>query len=631
MHVVTTLPYGSWPSPVTSAAVVEAANTPTALVLDGDDVWWSETRPDEGGRTAVLRRRPDGTVEEVLAAPFNARTAVHEYGGGAWWVRGGVLWFADWPTQRLHRLGADGTAVTLTPEPPVARGLRYADGDVSPDGSTLLCVQEAHLVGGDVVNTIVRLDAGGPSTPEVVVEGPDFVSSPRWRPDGGAFCWLEWDHPDMPWDAVRLVVDAAGQRTVVAGGDREESVVQPSWAADGSLWFSADRTGFWSLYRWTAEAGVEAMVEMERDIGFPAWVFGETCFAFLDGGRVAFVHVEDGLDRLAVRSGDGSVARLAVPHTVIGSITARASTLHFIGASPLREPHVVAVDVVGSTADPPVVVVPPRALPFGDEWFSTPEPFDFPTAGGVTAHALLYRPRHADVTGPDGRRPPLIVVIHGGPTSAARAMLRLAYQFWTTRGFAVVDVNHRGSTGYGRAYRGLLRDAWGVADVEDCASVCRHLVDRGEADPQRLLIRGGSAGGFTTLSALAAEDVFSAGASYYGIADLTALAGDTHKFESRYLDRLVGPWPAARHVYEARSPINHVDAIDRPVIVFQGLEDAVVPPAQSEMIVEALRARGVPVAYHAFAGEQHGFRQAANISAALDAELAFYRDVLDIA
>ena len=519
----------------------------------------------------------------------------------------------------------------LTPEPPVSRGLRYADGDVSPDGSAVLCVQEAHAADGVVENTIVRLDAAAPSTPQVLVDGPDFVSSPRWRADGEAFCWLEWDHPDMPWDATRLVVDVGGRAhaSSPAATGRSPSSSRRGRPTDrcGSA-PTAPASGACTGGR--HETGIETMVDIGRDIGFPAWVFGETCFAFLDDGSVAFVYVEDGLDRLAVRLTDGTIAPLDMPFTVIEGLTANGSTLRFIAASPTTEPHVVDVDVDGATAGDPVVIVPPRELPVGEEWFSTPEPVEFPTAGGATAHALLYRPRNPDVTGPAGDRPPLLVVIHGGPTSAARAMLRLGYQYWTSRGFAVVDVNHRGSTGYGRAYRELLRGQWGVVDVEDCAAVCRHLVERGDVDPQRLCIRGGSAGGFTTLSALANEDVFAAGASYYGVADLAAMASDTHKFESRYLDRLIGPWPDARDVYAARSPINHVDAIDRPLIVFQGLEDEVVPPAQSEMIVDALRARGIRVEYHTFAGEQHGFRQAANISAALDAELAFYLDVLDL-
>ncbi len=627
VRVPTIRPYGTWPTPVTSELVVRAARTPTAVAFDGDDVWWSEARPEEGGRIAVVRRA-GGVVADALAAPWNARTAVHEYGGGAWWVRGGVLWFTDWETQRLHRLApGDTEPVALTPAPAAPRGLRYADGDVSPDGSTILCVRESHRAEGEARNEIVRLSAFSLGEPEAVVSGPDFVACPRWRPDGAAWSWIEWDHPDMPWDATRLVVADESSRTVVAGGDARESICQAAWAPDGSLWFSADRSGFWSLYRWTPDGGVEAMVELGRDVGFPHWVFGESCFAFLDGGRVAFTLVEDGVDHIGVREGDGRIARLDVPYTSIGALRGRGSTLLFVAATPVTEPHVVALPVVAGAAGAPDVVAPPRDLGVDPSWWSTPEAIDVPVDGDV-AHALLYRPRNPTCDGPAGERPPLIVVIHGGPTSAARVRLDVGYQYWTTRGCAVVDVNHRGSTGYGRAYRELLRGQWGVVDVADCAAVARCLVDRGDVDGDRLCIRGGSAGGFTTLAALAFEDVFSAGASRYGVADLAALARDTHKFESRYLDGLVGPWPEARDVYEARSPIFHVERIGCPLAVFQGLDDEVVPPNQSQMIVDALRARAIPVVYVTFAGEGHGFRRAPTIRAALDTELAFYAAIL---
>ena len=633
-------PFGSWPTPITSELVVRAARLPNALTSDDDDIWWSESRPEEGGRVAVLRRSADGSTTEVLPAPRGARTAVHEYGGGAWWATGGVLWFADWATQRLHRLDPGGEPVALTPEPPVARGLRYADGDVSPDGTTLLCVQEEHLAdGSQVVNTVVRLDAHQPSNPEVVVAGPDFVSDPRWSPDGTAFCWLEWDHPDMPWDATRLIVDREGQRTVVAGDQQRESICQPTWAPDGSLWFSTDRTGFWSLHRWTAERGVEPVVDLGKDIGFPQWVFGQRCFALLDDGRFATVHHDDGTQHLTLWSAreDGLVGQSLdhLGYTSVDGLQASTGSLVFIGASPTTEPHVVAVPVPPSTGEavdsvvgPAEVVVPPRDLGLDPAWFSVPEGISYPTADGHTAHALFYPPTNPDVAAPAGGRPPLLVMIHGGPTSAARPMLALAKQYWTSRGFAVVDVNYRGSTGYGRAYRDLLQSQWGVADVEDCAAACRFLVERGDVDGERLCIRGGSAGGFTTLAALAFTDVFAAGASHYGVADLGALAAETHKFESRYLDGLVGPWPAARAIYEQRSPISHTDLMDRPLIVFQGLDDPVVPPNQSEMIVAAVRSKGVPVAYVTFPGEQHGFLRAANIRAALDGELSFYAQVL---
>jgi dipeptidyl aminopeptidase/acylaminoacyl peptidase len=624
-----TLPYGSWPTPITSELVVRAARAPGHVAFDGTDVWWSEGRPEEGGRQAVLRRRADGSVTEVLGAPWNARTSVHEYGGGAWWVRDGVLWFADWATQRLHRVAADGGApVALTPEPDVPRGLRFADGDVSPDGSTILCVQERHTEGAEAVNTIVRLAAHEPSTPTVVVVGPDFVSTPRWRPDGGAWSWLEWDHPDMPWDATRLVVSDGTTRTVVAGGDERESICQAAWAPDGALWFSGDRSGFWSLYRWTPDTGVAPMAELDLDVGFPHWVFGESCFAFVDDGRVAFVVTDEGLQQLGVLERDGAITMVELPHTAFEALCARGSDVAFIGASPNAEAHVVTVALDGAGGSAPVALVPPRDLGIDDSWFAAPEPFDFPTADGATAHALLYWPRNPDVEGTPDAKPPLLVMIHGGPTAAAQGTLRLAVQYWTSRGIAVVDVNYRGSTGYGRAYRDLLQGEWGVADVEDCAAAARFLVERGDVDPDRLCIRGGSAGGFTVLAAMAFDDVFTAGASHYGVADLGALARDTHKFESRYLDGLVGPWPAAQDVYEARSPIFHTDGIDRPLVVFQGLEDTVVPPNQAQMIVDAVRAKGVPVAYMTFEGEQHGFRQAANIRAALDGELSFYAQIL---
>jgi dipeptidyl aminopeptidase/acylaminoacyl peptidase len=623
-------PYGSWPTPITSELVVRAARLPNGLHVDGDDIWWSEGRPEEAGRMAVLRRAADGVVTEVVSAPLSARSGVHEYGGGAWWVRDGVLWFVDWATQRLHRVASGGTPEPLTPEPEVPRGLRYADGDVSPDGATILCVREQHHADGrEATNTIVQLAAHAPSDPEVVVVGPDFVSDPRWSPDGSAYCWLEWDHPDMPWDATRLVVDRDGTRTVVVGGEARESVGQPTWAPDGSLWFFGDRTGFWSLYRWTPERGVEAMVDLGKDIGFPGWVFGQRCFAFLADGRLVFSYSDGGLERLSVREPDfGRVTPVDVPHTLIDQLCATGSTVVYLAASPTTEVHVAAVAVDTGAVE---VLVEPRDLGLDPTWFSMPEPIEFPTAGGVTAHALLYPPTNPDVVAPTDERPPLLVMIHGGPTAAARPMLQLSRQYWTSRGFAVVDVNYRGSTGYGRAYRDLLRGAWGVADVEDCAAVCEHLVERGQADPARLCIRGGSAGGFTTLAALTFHEVFAAGASHYGVADLGVLAEETHKFESRYLDGLVGPWPEARATYEARSPIFHTDRIDRPLAVFQGLDDPIVPPNQAEMIVEALRTKGVPVAYLPFEGEQHGFRQSQNIRAALDGELSFYAQVLGFA
>jgi dipeptidyl aminopeptidase/acylaminoacyl peptidase len=466
----------------------------------------------------------------------------------------------------------------------------------------------------------------------------------------------------MSWDGTELCVapvedggDAGprlGVPVVVAGrptgaGPAEpgavrepgESVLQPRWAADGSLWFVSDRSGWWNLYRWTPPAGpVEPMVEIDGEIGVPQWVFGQSRYAFLDGDRVVLAYSRGGIDHLAVRTPDGTLADLDVPYTAIAAVEAVGDQVVLVAASPTAEPAVVRLRLPlasaagsggGTVPDGDAEVLrPPRDLGLDPEWFSVPEPISFPTSGGRTAHALHYPPTNPEVEGPPDERPPLLVLIHGGPTTAARPQLQLGTQYWTSRGFAVVDVNYGGSTGYGRAYRDQLQGAWGVVDLDDCEAAARWLAAQGRADPQRLCIRGGSAGGYTTLAALAFRDTFAAGASHYGIADLEALTRETHKFESRYLDGLVGPYPEARDVYVARSPIHHVEGFDRPLAVFQGLEDEIVPPNQAEMIVDALRRRGVPVAYVAFPGEQHGFRDAGNIRRALDGELSFYAQVL---
>jgi dipeptidyl aminopeptidase/acylaminoacyl peptidase len=647
--------YGSWSTPVTSELVVRAAVGLGGVSVRGATVTWSEQRPEEGGRTQLVRRIGDAPPVDLLPAGFNARTAAHEYGGGAWWIAGDTVWFANWDDQRLYRLAGGAAPVPVTGEAEVPRGDRWADGAVDGSGRWLLVVREHHPPGGgpaDVVNEIVVLDARGELAPRALVSGPDFVSDPRLSPDGSRVCWLQWSHPDMPWDGTELCVagvrptDAgpvlvgpqvvAGRPDAARGGHGDgESVSGPRWADDGSLWFVSDRSDWWNLYRWVPPAAgdapggaVEPMVLMDAEIGVPQWVFGQSRYAFLAGGRVVFAYGRDGVDHLAVRLPDGAVSDLDLPYTSFASVQADGDRAVFVGASATAEPAVVSVVIDGgAAATEPVLLRPPRDLGVAAGWFSVPEPISFPTSGGRTAHALFYPPTNPEVAPPPGEAPPLLVVIHGGPTSAARPMLQVGTQYWTSRGFAVVDVNHGGSTGYGRAYRNQLRHQWGVIDIDDCEAAARWLGGQGRADPARLCIRGGSAGGYTTLAALAFRDTFAAGASHYGVADLEALASESHKFESRYLDGLVGPYPARRDVYVARSPIHHVDGFDRPLIVLQGLEDEIVPPNQAEMIVGALRAKGVPVAYVTFEGEQHGFRQAANIRRALDAELSFYSQV----
>lgn len=641
---ISTRPYGSWPTPITSELLVRAAVRLSEVRVDGAELLWAEGRPAEGGRTQLVRRSGDDHAAidtDLLPDGFDARSAVHEYGGAAWWVRDRVVWFANWADQRLYRLPPGGHPEPLTAEPAVPRGERYADGEVSPDGDTMVCVRERHPVGGtgaaDVRNEIVRLAAHAPSKPEVLAAGSDFVAAPRFSPDGRGLAYLRWNHPAMPWDGTELVVLdlAAGpggsDPQVVAGGP-EESVSEPTWAPDGALWFISDRTGWWNLYRWSAAGGVRPVVRVEAEIGVPNWTLGSSRYAVLADGRVVFARQRDGYDGLAVRHPGGRLAELDLPFR--GYATVRAAgpdSVVVVAGSPTREPAVARIQLERAT--PAVTTVrPPRDLGLDPELLSGPEHVSFPSVApdgsARTAHALFYPPANPRYRAPDGELPPLLVVIHGGPTGAASPVLALSLRYWTSRGFAVVDVNYGGSTGYGRAYREQLRGEWGVLDVADCVAAARWLAEQGRVDPARLCIRGGSAGGYTTLAALVLDDTpFAAGADHFGVSDLEALAAETHKFESRYLDRLVGPYPAARHVYRRRSPISHVERLARPLIVLQGSEDAVVPPGQSEVIVAALRHKGLPVAYLLFDGEQHGFRRAETIRRAIDAELSFYGQV----
>ncbi len=634
------LPYGSWPTPVTSATVVESAIGLSDVRVDGPDLIWAETRPNEGGRTQLVRLTADGAQTDLLDDGQNARTAVHEYGGGAWWGGDGVVWFSAWDDQRLHRLDLKtGETIPITPRPPTPRGDRYADGDVSPDGRWIVCVREHHPPAGrgaiDVRNELVRLAAHEESVPEVLVTGPDFVASPRWSPGGERLCWIEWDHPNMPWDATRLVVRdlAGGEETVVAGG-ADEACQEPSWQADGSLLFISDRTGWWNLYRWSPDdPTVTPLVEIDAEIGEPPWTLGGSRYAALPDGRIVFARWRDGIDGLTVRLTDGTVSDLDLEFSSVFCVRAAGGASVVVTAgTPTSEPSISRVALGDSDAVGSIVTLRPARnlaeLGVDVDYVSAPEPIAFPSVGGRTAYGLFYAPANPACAPPHAEKPPLLVLIHGGPTAMAEPLFRLGLQYWTSRGFAIVDVNYAGSTGYGRTYRDALRGAWGVADVEDCMAAARWLAEQGRVDPARLCIRGGSAGGYTTLAALARADTpFAAGADLFGLADLEVIASETHKFESRYLDTLIAPYPEGREVYRERSPIHHVDAFTRPLIVLQGLEDPVVPPNQSEMIVRALREKGVPVAYVPFEGEQHGFRRAENIRRALDAELSFYAQV----
>jgi len=622
-----TAPYGSWRSPITADLIVSETIGLGSPVGDGQDICWLEMRPMEGGRSVLVRRSPGGHTQDVTPAGFNVRTRVHEYGGGAFAVREGVVYFANDTDQRVYRQGAEDRPRPITP----AAALRYADFALDPARDRLICVREDHRGGGrEPENCLVSLsvDADGNDPGRVLVLGADFYASPQVDGDGSHLAWLSWDHPDMPWGSTRLWVaelDAAGelgQPVPVAGGPGE-SVFEPRWGADGGLYFVSDRTGWWNLYRWR-DGDAECLHPMEAEFGLPQWVFGMSTYAVLGDGRLACAYSRQGRWELALLDpASGRLTAIETPCTSIQGVAAGPGGVLFIGGSP-GEPD----GVVHLYPDTRAVSVLRRsssvALDLDLDYISRPEAIEFPTTGGRTAHALYYRPKNADYRGPGGERPPLLVKSHGGPTAAASTTLNLATQYWTSRGLAVVDVNYGGSTGYGRAYRERLDGQWGVVDVDDCVQAARHLAERGEVDPGRMAIRGSSAGGYTTLAALTFRDAFQAGASHYGISELESLATDTHKFEARYLDRLVGPYPEARALYQARSPIHFTEQLSAPVIFFQGLEDRVVPPNQAEKMVAALRAKGLPVAYVPFDGEQHGFRQAANIKRALEAELYFY-------
>ncbi|HZP13963.1 MAG TPA: S9 family peptidase [Nevskiaceae bacterium] len=628
---MTVAPYGTWVSPLSAAQVAAGATRLDQVQLDGRDVYWIETRPQEQGRSVIVRRSADGRIDDVTPQGFNARSGVHQYGGGSYAVRDGTVYFCNFTgfsDNQLFRQSRDGAPVALTRTPQ----RQYADLEVDAKRERVICVREDHGRAGEASNEIVAIPLQGvglKADPQVLASGADFYSNPRLSPDGTRLAWLQWNHPNMPWDGTELWIAslaADGSLTNerrVAGGARE-SIFQPQWSPSGELHFVSDRTGWWNLYR-LRDGDVQALAPMDAEFGEAQWVFGESTYAFIDDSRIACSYSHDGRWHLAVLDASrGELNTLDVAYAPHLSVRADRDAIVFLGTAPTSPDAIVRVYPDGASLE---LVSRPSGRLLDAADVSIAESIRFPSRGR-SVHAFYYAPKNHAHRAPEGEKPPLIVISHGGPTSAAVDSLNPKVQFWTTRGFAVVDVNYGGSTGFGRAYRDALNGQWGIVDVDDCIAAAQSLVAQGKADPRRLIIRGGSAGGYTTLAALAFHDVFKAGASHYGVSDVEALAVDTHKFESRYLDQLIGPYPATRDVYRARSPIHAAGRIRAPLILFQGLEDKVVPPSQSQKMADALRANGVPVAYLAFEGEQHGFRKAENIVRSLEAELAFYGAVL---
>ena len=644
-------PYGAWSSSISAADLVGGAVQISEVRADPVDpqlIWWSETRPEEGGRTAVMRYSiPEGSASEHTPVDANVRSLVHEYGGGAWWPHDGELFYVDFADQRLCLINRDGRVRYLTDEPERPRADRFADGRVTPDGRWCVVVRERHHPGAEPANELVAVATNGSAEINVLYSDADFVMSPRLSLAGDLLAWISWDHPNMSWDSTRLLVAPFAEGRLVAGRPNgrddgeiltvgrfdEASYCEPDFGI-GRLRVCSDHEGWWNLYDVDLSSGaLSRVVGGPFEIATPPWVFGMqrwTARSTSSGDEQVFAvaGIPTG-DELIV---DGST--LSTIDSSITSLSAGPGAVVAVGSGFGHETEVVCLnaDAGGLRRE---VIRPSRPLPFEQGYLVEPEWITFPTAGdptgpngGAVAHGLYYPPTNPQHAGPDDERPPLMVLAHGGPTAQARRELQPGILYWTSRGIAVVDVDYRGSTGYGKAYRKLLDGQWGVADVQDCVAAAQYLAARGDVDPKRLMIRGGSAGGFTVLAALAFFDVFAAGANRYGVADLEALATDTHKFESRYLDSLVGPYPQEKAIYVERSPINHVDGIDVPLIVLQGAEDVIVPPSQSEMIVSALKSKGVKVAYLLFPDEQHGFRQRDNIVRALEAELAFFGEVL---
>ena len=629
----TTSPYGTWASPITTDLIVAESVGLGQIALDAGDVYWVELRPLEAGRQVVVKRTPDGAGLDVTPAPFNVRTRVHEYGGGAYVVSEGTVYFTNFADQRVYRQPAGQEPSPITPE----GDIRHADFAVDLARSRLVCVQENHSGDEEPVNSVVAVPMdtrdGVIANPEVLVSGSDFYSSPRLSPDGSWLCWLSWNHPNMPWDGTELWVGEldddgkVGERKLVAGGSAE-SIGQPEWAPDGRLYFVSDRTGWWNLYRWDNRTGRQAgecVLSMEAEFGRPQWVFGANSYGFVSADRAICAANRSGVwGLLDVDLESGRWTALDIgDYSAMGRSDLRVAgdRVFFEAGGPTEPNALLRLDLGSGRLD---VVRRSNPAPVDPECLSAPETIEFPTESGLTAHAFFYPPRNRDFTAPEGAKPPLLLKSHGGPTAATSNALDLEIQFWTSRGFAVVDVNYGGSTGYGREYRRRLERNWGVVDVDDCVNAARYLAAQGLVDEKQLAIDGGSAGGYTTLAALTFRDIFSAGASYYGVSDLETLARDTHKFESRYLDTLVGPYPEEAAVYRERSPINFTERLSRPIILLQGLEDRIVPPDQAEAMFDAVRTKGIPTAYLAFAGEQHGFRQAGNIKRALEAELYFF-------
>lgn len=609
-------PYGTWTSPITGELITKGAKKFEMIVLDEKDIYWNEMRPSEGGRSVIVKVDESGKKDDVTPQGYSVRTRVHEYGGGAFTVAKGTVYFINDKDQRIYT-----QKIGTTPHPLTKAGSLFSDLKMTSKGLVSVC--EIHQENGQVDNFLALVN---PTTGEVktLASGYDFYSSPAISNDEKKLAWLSWNHPNMPWDGNELWVadfkDGSLENPQCVAGGPAESIFEPQWSPHDILYFVSDKTGWWNLYR-LGENGAENIYPLEAEFGTPQWIFGMSTWAFANN-HILCNYFQNGLSHLVLIDPDTKETKeLDLKGSDYSQLRANHEMAVFIQGSPTSSRAIVKLDLKTLSS---TILGKSDKIDIPESFFSIAQPIAFPSAEGRISYGYYYPPKSKDFKGPIGDLPPLIVKSHGGPTAAVSGVFSLGIQYWTSRGFAVLDVNYGGSSGYGRAYRELLKKNWGIVDVQDCEYGAKYLVEKGLVNPKKLAITGGSAGGYTTLAALTFGKTFTVGASYYGVSDLAALAKETHKFESHYLDGLVGPYPSREDLYKERSPIEFVNHLCCPVIFFQGLEDKVVPPNQAEMMYQALQKKGIPSKLVLYPDEQHGFRKAENIKDSLEKELEFY-------
>ncbi len=616
------LPCGHWPTPITTEWITQGSIGFGEMQSDGSALYWTEIRPTEKGKAVLMKKDELGNIAPV-DEKWSVRTRVHEYGGAAFSAALGVVYFSNDQDKSYYRVDREGKLCKLCGD----KNFRFADGSITQDGKSIYLVCEEHTEEKLPQNYLVHLDAEG--NRKVVSSGHDFYSSPRLSPDGKKLAFIAWDFPNMPWDGSLLyLLDLAeGSLTLLAGGS-EESICQVQWSKEGDLYFCSDRTGFLNLYCLRAEEE-KALYPMEAEFGIPAWVFGKPTYAFASyqGHEVlSCICCEKGIDRLVLIDRENQrIKELGLPFTALSNLCAIESKLYFFGASPLEPVALVEFDLETNKTK---IICQAVKRHLDKEWISLPELIEYPSLNDKASYGFFYPPKNPHHQIAAGSSPPLIVRCHGGPNARYPLAFSSEILFWTSRGFAFLDLNYGGSSGYGREYLKRLDGNWGILDVEDAISAAQQLKAQNKIDPKNCFIRGGSSGGYTALCSLAHDHTFAGATSYFGVSDLEMLYRDSHKFELHYTDRLVAPYPEGIEVIRARSPIYQIDRITSPVLLLQGDEDKIVLPNQSEKIYEALKERGIPAKYLLFKGEGHGFRSAENISAALEAELQFYRDLM---